>query len=158
MNRRIFVIVGAFMTILGSGCDTSPGGDSDVAVLLKTTDGSVLEMRYGRTRSDRSFMRRVQYGQPETQRIASALLAAKRDSGVYDTPVPLHIVHFYAGSNRVAEIGTCSDLFVFRGKQYRDESGTLSKLVDAALDSAQEMEEKTPEQVVGGAGRPAPQR
>jgi hypothetical protein len=157
INTNTIAILSASATLLLTGCNPPLGSKADVSALLKSADSSTLEMRYGKTGSGKIYSRRVQYGQRETQQIVAALLGGKRDKGVYDTPVSLHSIKFYLASNCIAEAATCSDLFLFRGRQYRDESGTLSKLVDSPLDSAQEMEEKTPEPGTQGDGlKPAP--
>jgi len=136
----------AFLSVafLLAGCNGPLGNSSNVSTLLKSADSSTIEMRYAKTGSDNRYVRCLQYGQPETQQIVSALLGAHRDRGVYDTPVTLHTVKLYAKSKLLAEVGTCSSLFLFRGKQYRDQTECLSKLVDTPLDAAKEVEERTP--------------
>jgi hypothetical protein len=156
MSRSILIVFGSVAAVLLSGCNAPLGKDSEVTTLLKAADRSVFEMRYRKTGSGKTFSKRLEYGKPETQQIVGALLGAKRDRGVYDT-AKFYVVKIYSEAKCIAEIRTGSGLFVFRGKQYRDESGTLSKLVDGPLDSAREMEEKSPEPSTESQGlRPAP--
>ena len=150
MNRMTTAILIASVFFL-VGCDSPLGSKADVSALLKSASNATLETRYGKTGSGKTYSRRMQYGLPQTQQIVAALLGGIRDKGVYDTPVSSHTIKFYAGSNCIAEVATCSDLFFFGGKQYRDKSRTLSNLVDAPLHATQEREENNPEQGGGHA-------
>ena len=117
-----------------TGCDVRT---PSLSALLKSADSTTIETRYGRTGSPGTYVRRVRYGQAETDLIVRSVLAARRDRGTYDT-LALNSVKFYAKSVFLVEIRTCSGLFRLRGKQYRDKSSTLSRLVDNALEAAPE--------------------
>jgi len=82
----------------------------------------------------------MSYGQLETHQLANTLLGARRDRG--SCPGLLNTVKFYCKSEPVAKIETRSGVFVFLDKQYRSASRILPELVDAALETAPEMEVK----------------
>ena len=134
--RKLLASMTVFLAVsFFNGCDVRT---PRLSALLKSADSTTIETRYGRTGSPSVYVRRVQYGQAETDLIVRSVLAARRDWGTYDTPVGRHSVKLYAKSVFLIDFGTCSGLFVLRGKQYRDKSGTLSRLVDNALETAPE--------------------
>ncbi len=140
---KYYIAAGLAVTLIGVAvliryCGNPPPRENlQMAKLLESADRTTIERGY------REFIKRLEYGQPETQEIVQAILAAKPDSGVYDTPVTLHRVKIYAKSRLLAEIGTCSGLFRLQGKQYRDRSGVLIRLVDKPMQAMMDQDEET---------------
>ena len=145
MSWRPVIALLVVAGLLIQGCSRSPGKNARLSQDLESADRTVITMRYGRSGSSKTSTRRLEYGKGETHEIARALLAARPDDGVYDTPVTLHAVSIYAQQKLLAEFGTCSGLLCYQGKQYRDESKTLARLVDSPMGKAEEIEPTAPE-------------
>lgn len=142
MKAKLATVFLVFASPLLAGCNAPLGNHSKVSALLKSADSCVLERRYAK--AGKTYIRRLQYGQARTQQIVDVMLGARRDRVVYCL-AKLNVVKFYSNSRYLAGIRHGGPFFTYQGKQYRDESGTLGKLVDEGLRSVPEVVLTPPE-------------
>ena len=77
--------------------------DADRAVVYDTTKPDITR----------------EYAGNDLHIIVKAISESQSDDELYDTPVGLFSVEFYEGRRLLAEIGACSNLWRYRGRQYR---------------------------------------
>jgi len=139
----LLLLILTTVIFLFTGCTQCLGDNRKVAALLNSADRTIAVSRYTKRGSKTIYSRRIEYGEEPTKKIVTALLNAKRDPHVYNTPVCMTNIKLYAGPNLVFKACTGAGLIRYNGKQYRDWSGTLHRLIDKQLAKAEETILKT---------------
>lgn len=144
MSRHFIWSFGVAALVTLSGCSNAPlGEDAAVVSRLKTADSAVVERRYVKPESGKTYLRILTHGPEETQQLVVAMLSAKRDRHSYGDSATRNTVKFYCKTEPLVKIDTGGDVFVINDTQYKAQSQVLSKLVDEPLDAASEMEVKS---------------